>query len=129
MKQGYIFVANNIFESLFAISSEEQEKGLMFEPFPPPIMSFVYESPKVNKFWMHNTPSPLDIVFCCNGEIVQICKGDPFSTKTIGDDRYSDLIIEFPYGTVKNSNIKLRNKVGIIEPSIHELRKIFALKK
>ena len=125
MEQGYIYVANNIYPSLIAISEEEQAKGLMFEPFPPPIMSFIYAEPRINRFWMKNTPSPLDIVFCCNGEIIQICKGEPYSTSTIGG-AHSDLVIEFPFGTVLNHDIKLGHKVGIVEPREHELKRIIA---
>ena len=128
MKNGYIYVDSNIFPTLLAISEDEQSKGLMYEPYPPPIMSFVYAEPRIVKFWMKNTPSPLDIVFCCNGNIKQICTGEPLSTKTIGDDYLSDLIIEFPFGTVKNSQIKIGHKVGIIAPTESELKKIIAEK-
>jgi uncharacterized membrane protein (UPF0127 family) len=129
MENGYIYIDNNIFPTLFAISEEEQCKGLMHEPFPPPIMSFVYNESKVTKFWMHNTPSPLDIVFCCKGYVKQICSGEPYSTSIIGTDDPSDLIIEFPSGTVKNVGIKFNHKVGIVVPTEFELRKIIAEKQ
>ena len=128
MENGYIYVDSNIFPTLLAISENEQSKGLMFEPNPPPIMSFVYVKPKINKFWMKNTPSPLDIVFSCNGIITQICKGEPYSTSIIGDDKLSDLIVEFPFGTVKNVNIKLGHKIGIVVPAEFELKKILVQK-
>jgi uncharacterized membrane protein (UPF0127 family) len=128
MKEGYIYISNNIFPTLLAISEDEQTIGLMGQDWPPPIMSFIYADPKVNRFWMKNTPSPLDIVFCCNGEITQICKGEPFSTSVVGDYRNSDLVIEFPYGTVVTSQIKLGHKVGLVKPDPDELRKIIAEK-
>lgn len=128
MEEGYIHIANNIFPTLLAISEDEQTKGLMFEAWPPPIMSFVYAMPKVNVFWMKNTPSPLDIVFCCNGKVSQICKGEPHSTSLIGDYTHSDLVVEFPYGTIACSGIKLGHSVGLIKPSPAELKKIIAEK-
>jgi len=128
MEKGYIYIDNNVFPTLLAISEDEQSKGLMWEAFPPPIMSFIYSSPKINKFWMKQTPSPLDIVFCCDGKIKQICKGEPYSTMIIGSDQLSDLIIEFPFGTVKNTGIKLGNKVGIVQPTASELKKLIAQK-
>lgn len=128
MENGYIYVSNNVFQSLFAISEHEQAKGLMYEEFPPPIMSFIYAKPKINKFWMKNTPSPLDIVFCCNGEVNQICRGEPLSTSIIGEDIDSDFIIEFPKGTVQSSEIKLGDKVGLVKPTNSELIKIIAKK-
>ena len=128
METGYVYISEYIFPTLLAISDQEQAKGLMRQPWPPPIMSFVYASPRVNKFWMKNTPSPLDIVFCNNGEITQICKGVPNSTATIGDNSFSDLVIEFPYGTMEQSNVKIGNSVGLIKPNPKQLKKIFAEK-
>ena len=115
MKKGYIYIDDNIFESLLAISTNEQEKGLMGVEWPPPIMSFLYKEPKINKFWMHNTPSPLDIVFCNNGKINQICKGIPFSTEIIGDNTFSDIVIELPYGTCQKLGIKVNSSAGFIK--------------
>jgi uncharacterized membrane protein (UPF0127 family) len=111
MDTGYICIDENIFETLVAVSEKDQSMGLMFQPEPTPVMSFVYASPKINKFWMKNTPSSLDIVFCCNGVVTEICKGEPFSTSTIGGNKLSDLIVEFPFGTVKNMNIKIGSEV------------------
>lgn len=123
MKEGYIYIANNIMPTLLAISQDEQSRGLMYMEWPPPIMSFIYASPGINKFWMKNTPSPLDIVFCNNNIITQICVGIPHSTQVIGGDNLSDLIIELPYGTVKSSGIKLGNEAGLIRPTVAELKK------
>lgn len=128
MESGYIHVHNNVFPTLFAVSEEEQARGLMGQEWPPPVMSFIYAQPKYNKFWMANTPSPLDIVFCYNGEVRQICKGEPYSTAMIGDDKLSDLVIEFPYGTAITSGIKLGHKVGLVKPTAAEFKKIIAEK-
>src|SRR6202041_3674924 len=126
MEQGYIYIATNVFSSLLAISEEEQSRGLMGQAWPPPIMSFVYAKPRVNKFWMYGTPSPLEILFCHAGELVQICHGEPHSTAMLGDDRFTDLIIELPLGTVESSGIKLGHKVGLVKPTVDELKKIIA---
>lgn len=126
MEQGYIYIHNNIFPTLVAISEQEQQQGLMGQEWPPPIMSFFYDSPKINKFWMHRTPSPLDIVFCYKNKISQICYGEPFSTKIIGAEQFSDLIIEFPYGTVNTSEIKIGHSVGLLSPSPKDLLKVIA---
>ena len=124
MEQGYIYIHNNVFQTLIAISSEEQSKGLMFEEWPPPIMAFIYSEAQVNKFWMKNTKVPLDIVFCHDGKVSQICKGEPHSTRTVGADKYSDLVIEFPLGTVSGSGIQVGHSVGLVKPTIAELKKI-----
>lgn len=129
MYEGYVYVANKVFPTLLAISEAEQERGLMNIDWPPPVMTFVYSSPKVNKFWMKNTPSKLDIVFCYHNKISQIHNGEPFSTSIIGKDQLSDLVIEFPYGIIKDLGIKIGNKVGVVKPTLNELKAILSSKK
>jgi uncharacterized protein len=114
MKAGYVFINNNIFSSLLAESSQEHETGLMHQQWPPPVMSFLYARPGINKFWMHNTPSPLDIVFCCEGKVIDICYGEPNSTAILGPDKRSDLVIELPAGTALASGIKIGHSVGLV---------------
>ena len=128
MENGYIYVHNQIFPTLLAISEDEQAQGLMGREWPPPVMSFIYTEPKFNRFWMKNTPSPLDIVFCHAGKITQICHGEPYSTAMIGDYRLSDLVIEFPQGTVAAAGIKLNHDVGLVKPTSEELKHILAEK-
>ncbi len=126
MKNGFISIGDNIFETLIAVSHQEQAKGLMGQIWMPPVMSFIYDRPKINKFWMRDTPSPLDILFCNNGEIKQIHKGEPYSLSAIGFDELSNLVIELPFGTAHSSNIKLGSKVSLIKPDESELRQIFS---
>lgn len=128
MEQGYIFLHNCVMPTLLAISEREQQSGLMHQEWPPPVMSFVYTYPRINKFWMHNTPSPLDILFCHEGKVSQIHAGEPFSTASIGDDKFSDLVIELPYGTADKLGIKVGHFAGIVKPTSEELRKIVAEK-
>lgn len=128
MEQGYIYIHTNVFPTLLAISAEEQAKGLMHEEWPPPVMSFVYERPKLNKFWMKNTPSPLDIIFCRDGKVSEICHGEPHSTSIIGGDSESDLVIELPYGTVDTAQIRIGQPVGLVKPTSTELHRLIAEK-
>jgi uncharacterized membrane protein (UPF0127 family) len=128
MEEGYIHIANNIFPTLLAISHEEQAQGLMYVEPPAPVMTFVYASPQINRFWMKNTQSPLDILFCHQGRVQQICYGEPHSTAMIGDNRLTDLVIELPFGTVYASQIKLGHSVGLVKPSQEEIKKLIATK-
>lgn len=128
MESGYIHIENNVFPTLLAISEAEQARGLMEEAWPPPVMSFVYPSAKISQFWMKNTPSPLDIVFSHNGVVTQICYGEPHSTALIGDYRLSDLVVELPHGTVMRSGIKIGHKVGLVKPTVAELKRIIVEK-
>lgn len=128
MEQGYLYIDQKIYPTLLAISEAEQEKGLMYQEWIPPIMSFIYSSPKICKFWMKNTPSPLDILFCNNGRVIDICKGEPYSTKIIGGDYLTDLAVELPHGTAKQYDIIIGSRVGLSHPTAAELKKICANK-
>jgi len=128
MESGYIHIANNIFPTLLAISSEEQERGLMYVEPPAPVMTFIYGHPQLNRFWMANTKAPLDILFCHKGEVKEICFGKPNSTAIIGGIQMSDLVIELPFGTSSSVGIKLGHKVGLVKPTLDELKKIIAEK-
>jgi uncharacterized protein len=112
--KGTVVINGKEFETLLAISETEQMRGLMGVEPPTPIMSFIYDSPRTNAFWMKGTPAPLDIVFCNGGRVVAIRNGEPHSTKLIGGDCVSDLVIEFPAGSCK--------AVGITEGAKIDLR-------
>jgi uncharacterized membrane protein (UPF0127 family) len=128
MRSGIIVIGSNLFETLLAISCQEQERGLMHVKPPVPNMSFLYETPQINKFWMQSTPSPLDIIFCHAGKVTQICYGEPYSTEVIGGNEFSDLVVELPFGTALKTGIKISQKVSLLEPEPNELKKIFASK-
>lgn len=127
MEQGYVFLHENVFPTLLAISHDEQQRGLMHQEWPPPVMAFVYGMPQTNRFWMKNTPSPLDIVFCHNGKVSEICFGEPHSTEIIGT-KLSDLVIELPFGTVDSIGLKVGHAAGLVKPTPDDLRKIIAQK-
>jgi uncharacterized membrane protein (UPF0127 family) len=116
MLQGYLYIKDYIFSTLLAISDEEKENGLMFIEPPTPVMSFIYRIPQINKFWMKNTPAPLDIVFCLNGKIDKICNGTPYSTEIITNNNLSDLVIELPEGTCKKMGFKEGDPAGLVKP-------------
>jgi len=126
MQQGYIALHETVFPTLLAVSMEEQARGLMFVKPPTPVMTFVYSSPQLNAFWMKDTPSPLDIVFVCNGAIIEIAYGEPYSTKRLGGWELSDLVIELPYGTTQQEKIKLGDSVELISPDKQKLKNIVA---
>jgi uncharacterized membrane protein (UPF0127 family) len=112
---GKIKISNLEMETIIAESDEDQMAGLMYVPPPTPVMSFVYSSPRINRFWMKNTPAPLDIVFALKGTIVAIHEGEPFSTKLIGDFKPSDLVVELPYGSCEKLGIQIGDPVELIK--------------
>ena len=99
------------YQTLLSITPEEQEIGLMNIEPPTPIMTFIYNKAKINKYWMHRTPAALDILFCYNGKISQICNGIPYSTAIIGNDTLSDLVVELPAGSCQKNGINIGDNV------------------
>ena len=105
------YYKNHKIPAVLAITAEEQQRGLMGNPSPPPLTAFVYKESRSNKFWMHKTPAPLDIIFCHRGKISQICYGEPYSTRIIGDDSPSDLVVEMPHGSATKMGMKVGDDI------------------
>lgn len=125
-----IKIGTNVFKTLVAISEDDQARGLMFKPWPPPIMIFPFKKAEVRKFWMKNTISPLDILFCSNNKIIEICHGEPMSTCHVGPDEPVDLVIELPRGTAKKFGMRVGTDVKAlysVDTVAQSLREKFAL--
>ena len=121
-----IIINNKSLPTLVALTEPEQETGLMYKEWPPPIMSFPFISSEIRKFWMKNTPSPLDIIFCNSGRIVGIYEGKPYSEDLFGPDVPVDLVVETPSGMVKKLCIDCGNNVKL-KYSIKSLARKFAM--
>lgn len=106
-------IGDTEFETLVALTKDEHEVGLMFHPAPTPIMSFPYRNSSIKKFWMKDTLADLDIIFCNNNKIIDICKGSAYSLDLIGPNRASDLVVEMPFGSAKKFNINLGDDVNL----------------
>lgn len=76
-----------------AVLPIEMEHGLMGrrDLGPDDGMIFVYPEPQTMSFWMHNTPTPLDIgFFSADGTLVEIYPMLPYDEKTVSS-RSQDL--------------------------------------
>lgn len=112
-KMDYLVYKSHKIPTVLAITEEEQKRGLMFQEKLPEAMSFVYSKPKFNFFWMDQTPKPLDIIFCHQGKISEICSGTPYSKKLIGSQSLSDLVIEMPRGNAEKLGMRVGEKIDI----------------
>lgn len=109
-----IIIGDNIFENIkLAITPEEQTIGLMNVPYPPPLLLFPYKKAAIKKFWMKDTPSPLDIIFCNCNCVIYIGKGEPFNESLIGPNENCDLVLEAPHGFVDYHNISVGDKIKV----------------
>lgn len=108
-----IYINGVGFMTLVAVTAAEQSRGLMFAEWPPPVMCFPYKRAEVRKFWMKNTISPLDIIFCNDQRVVGIYRGEPLSNAMIGPNEPTDLVIELPAGTVEEHGIRVGQPVSL----------------
>lgn len=115
MKIVILKIGKTMVPALLTETEEEQSRGLMYHEAPTPVMIFSYDKPKINMFWMKNTPAPLDIIFCKDNKVIDIKQGMPYSEKIISNYSLSDLIIEMPFGSCKDRNIGYSTTVEIIE--------------
>lgn len=111
MNKGYVIINGNRFAVSLAIDEEEQTNGLMYVDPPLTSMAFVYTKPQINKFWMKDVKDDLDILFCYKGKIIEIVKAEAQSTRLLGKDQYSDLVIEFPISIAERYGFRIGDDV------------------
>ncbi len=81
-----IKVGDKVVRMQLAVSEPEQERGLMErrDLGADDGMLFVYAKPQQMHFWMHDTPTPLDIgFFDANGILVEFYPMQPFDETTV----------------------------------------------
>lgn len=101
------------FEALAAITEKEQVLGLMYREFPPPVMFFPYKEAGIRRFWMNQTPSALDVLFCSNNKVISIHDGMPFSTTMFGPNEPADLVVELPKGTSEKYGFHIGSMIQV----------------
>lgn len=110
------------FPTIVAISEEEQQRGLM-NIINPPIMSFPGKK-KIKSFWMKDTPVSLDLIFACDGLVVDRHIGVPYSLEIISSKYPADLVVEFPKGILDVFPVKIGDSIDL-NLSIKTLAKMY----
>jgi uncharacterized membrane protein (UPF0127 family) len=118
-----VIIKGTSFPTLIAVTEDEHATGLMFRK-DPCVMTFPYDRLAIRKFWMKNTLLPLDIVFCREGKVVDVCHGEPLSEMQIGPNMASDLVIELPCGTAKILQLKTGDAVELKYSTRTKLRRL-----
>jgi uncharacterized protein len=102
-----------------AQTPEQQEMGLMYRPPLPNDrgMLFPFNPPRQVRFWMENTPSPLDMVFLYQGVIKDIAANvSPCTTNpcpTYGPWTEIDQVIELRSGRAAELGLKVGDRVTV----------------
>jgi uncharacterized membrane protein (UPF0127 family) len=109
----YIVIGNYQTSVKIAMTEEELSQGLQNISWPPPAMAFIFAQPGLHKFWMKQTPSPLDLVFCRDKKIIAIANGTPNCLDLLGPNSLSDLVVELPAGTVQRERIRVGQTVRL----------------
>jgi uncharacterized membrane protein (UPF0127 family) len=96
-----------------ARTPQQQSWGLMGRPPLAPLrgMWFPYDRPQVLKFWMHRTPSPLDMLFIRDRRVIAIeanaipCPRLP--CRSYGPDETADSVVELAAGEASRLGIRV----------------------
>jgi hypothetical protein len=104
-----------------ARTPEQQAMGLMHRPELPDNrgMLFPFDPPRPSRFWMKNTPEPLDMVFLLNGEIQAIvvnappCTADPCPTYGTNFLTPVNQVIELRAGRAEELGLKVGDQITI----------------
>ncbi len=97
----------HVFRAELARTPAEQEHGLMFRTGLAPDFGMLFApyppdggAPKVARFWMKDTPSPLDIIFIrADGTIARIAENTiPFSQDGVSSMEPVAAVLEVPGG-------------------------------
>ena len=102
-----------------ARTPQQQSLGLMARPPLPPLrgMWFPFAEPQVLKFWMHHTPSPLDMVFIRSGLVIAIeanatpCPNLP--CRSYGPDQPADGVVELAAGEARRLGLRVGSPAPI----------------
>ena len=98
-----------------ADTNSKREVGLMYRKHMDPDsgMIFLFKSPTILKFWMHNTELPLDMIFADgNRRVVGIVgNAQPFSEKLLGPDAESQYVLEVNAGFCARQRIKAGDRL------------------
>jgi uncharacterized membrane protein (UPF0127 family) len=93
-----------------ADTSEARIKGLMERWFLPELhgMLFIFDQPEVQRFWMHNTPLSLDMLFVDrNRRILNIAESTtPMSDQTYASTGPAQYVVEVKAGFSKRHGIQ-----------------------
>ncbi len=88
-------------------------------------MLFIYNSPQIVKFWMHETFIPLDIVFIDEENvIISVKEGIPLDKKLISSETDIIAVLEIPKGCAKKLKIKKGEKVFWMEKKEIDIKNI-----
>ena len=104
-----------------ARTPQQQSWGLMGRPPLAPLrgMWFPYDQPQVLKFWMHRTPSPLDMLFIRDKRVIAIeanttpCPRLP--CRSYGPDEPADGVVELAAGEASRLDLQV-GSAAVIRP-------------
>lgn len=112
-------IAGQIIQLEVARTLEQQARGLMYRAVLPDDrgMLFPFEPPRSVRFWMENTPQPLDMVFLLDGEVKAVAANvPPCTTKpcpTYGSGTTVNQVIELRSGRAAELGLKAGDRITI----------------
>lgn len=112
-------IAGQVIQLEVAQTPQQQQMGLMHRPALPDDrgMLFPFNPPRPVRFWMRDTPQPLDMVFLLDGEVKAIETNVPpcttFSCPTYGPGTDINQVIELRAGRAVELGLQVGDRLDI----------------
>lgn len=103
-----------------ATTPEQRARGLMHRQTLAPAdgMAFFFAKPARQKFWMKNTPLPLDMLFVdASRRIVYIGHGIPLSEEPVGPAGKVLAVFEIAGGRAAKEGIRVGDTIEYVPPA------------
>ncbi len=101
-----------------ADTPDARAQGLMYRKdlAPDAGMLFLFDTPAQQRFWMKNTPLPLDMVFIAPDRRIAgiVANTKPFSTNPLGVDALSQYVLEVHAGFCAAHGIAVGDTVEFV---------------
>ena len=115
-----IVIGETVFDVEYAVTPEEQQKGLMFVEYMPENqgMVFLYSREQTLKYWMKNTLIPLDMLFFDKDmRLIHIEESaQPHDLTPRGPDDLACVVVELNGGQAEKENIQIGDILSLNRP-------------
>ena len=116
-------IGSKSYELEMARTSDEQETGLMKRDSMPEDhgMIFIFDSDRLQSFWMKDTRIPLDIIFLDHaGKVVSFASMEPYDVNNTSSVQPAQYAVELNAGQVKACGVEKGSTLKIPDAALYK---------